>query len=60
VEAVPDVFEISERFWNVETSGPSATMSKNRALKVSAIELKSVVGVPVEERMGWIRVSRLP
>jgi hypothetical protein len=46
--------------WGVETVGPFAVISKNRALKVCAIELKSVVGVPEEERMGRMRDSRLP
>jgi hypothetical protein len=60
VEAVPDEFGTSERAWNAESVGPFAAISKNRSLNVCAIELKSVVGVPEEERMGWMRASRLP
>jgi hypothetical protein len=60
VEAVPDVFGVSESSWNVETSGLSAMISKKHSLKDCAIEWKSDVGVPVEERMGWMRVSCRP
>jgi hypothetical protein len=60
VEAVPDEFGTSERAWNVGSIGPLAAISKNRALKDCAIELKSDVGVPEGERMGWMRVSRRP
>jgi hypothetical protein len=60
VEAVPDEFGISERAWNAKSVGPFAAISKNRFLKVSAIELKSAVRLPVEERMGWMVVSHRP
>jgi hypothetical protein len=52
VEAVLDEFGSSERAWNAESVGPFAVISKKRSLKVRAIELKSVVGVPEEERIG--------
>jgi hypothetical protein len=58
VEAVPNAFGMGA--WGVETVGPFAVISKNRALKVCAIELKSVVRVPDEERMGWMMDSRRP
>jgi hypothetical protein len=60
VEAVPDEFGTSERAWIAESVGPSATMLKNLSLKVCAIELKSSVKVPEEERIGWMSVSRRP
>jgi hypothetical protein len=60
VEAVPDEFGTSERAWIAKSVGPSATMLKNLSLKDCAIELKSFVKVPVEERMGWMSVSCRP
>jgi hypothetical protein len=60
VEAVPDEFGISVRAWNAESVGPFAVTSKKRALKVCAIEWKSVAGVPEEEMMGRMVVSRRP
>jgi hypothetical protein len=58
VEAVPNAFGI--KAWGVRPIGPLAVISKKRSLKASAIEWKSVVGQPEEERMGWMVVSRRP
>jgi hypothetical protein len=58
VEAVPDAFGIEA--WGVRPVGPLAVISKKRSLKVSAIELKSVVKLPEEERMGRMTDSRRP